>query len=75
MGQPPSRGEYNSPAAEAGATCGATENLIKWDYSSSFLFFFITIVTTPAPPRRVTTANGATAIITPVGITPSRVFR
>lgn len=49
--------------------------LIRKDYSSSFLFFFITIVTTPAPPRIVTTANGATAIITPVGITPSRVFR
>ena len=51
------------------------ESLIRKDYSSSFLFFFITIVTIPAPPRMVTTANGATAIITPVGITPSRVFK
>ena len=51
------------------------QNLIRLDYSSSFLFFFIIIVTTPAPPRSVTTANGATAIITPVGITPSRVFK
>lgn len=35
----------------------------------------MTIVTAPAPPSNVTAANGATVMITPVGITPSLVFR
>ena len=75
MERQPSHRELNSRVAEAVTPGGAVRRLTEKDYSSSFLFFFITIVTTPAPPRMVTTANGATAIITPVGITPSRVFR
>lgn len=53
----PSHRELSSRVAEAVAPGGAVRRLIEKDYSSSLLFLFITIVTTPAPPRTVTTAN------------------
>ena len=44
----PSHRELSSRVAEAVAPGGAIRRLIEKDYSSSLLFLFITIVTTPA---------------------------